>query len=97
MIVESHLTLDGQVLVVDLTWMVTVLPAWTRPSAIVCQATMNTPVAETRRWTVTGSVDRMLSVRGPRGNGRPEICGQLRRNGICGLNAIVSVTFPGLS
>jgi hypothetical protein len=38
MIVESHRTLDGQVLVVDLTWMVTVLPAWTRPSVIFCQA-----------------------------------------------------------
>jgi hypothetical protein len=57
MIVESHLTVDGQVLVVDLTWIVTVLPAWTRPSVIFRQATMTTPVAETRRWTVTGSVD----------------------------------------
>jgi len=63
---------DGQVLVVDLTWMVTVLPAWTRPSVICCQATMTTPVAKTRRWTVTGSVDGLGWWLGGAGGAKPQ-------------------------
>jgi hypothetical protein len=37
------------------TWTVTVRPAWMRPSATGWRQTVITPVALTRRWTVTGS------------------------------------------
>jgi hypothetical protein len=44
------------VIVSAATWTVTVRPAWIRPRAIFCPATMMTPVLLARRWAVTGSV-----------------------------------------
>src|ERR1700691_812838 len=47
----------SMVIVSAATWTVTVCPAWMRPRAIFCPATMMTPVLLARRWAVTGSVD----------------------------------------
>jgi hypothetical protein len=47
----------SMVMVSAATWTVTTCPAWIRPRAIFCPATMITPVLLARRWTVTGSVE----------------------------------------
>ena len=47
----------SMVMVSSATWTVTICPAWIRPRAIFCPATMITPVLLARRWTVTGSAE----------------------------------------
>src|SRR5262249_54860084 len=47
----------SMVMVCPATWTVTTRPAWMRPRAIFCPATMMTPVLLARRCTVTGSAD----------------------------------------
>ena len=55
--VRLSLSSRSMVTVWSAAWTVTVCPAWMRPRAIFCPATMMTPVLLARRWAVTGSVD----------------------------------------
>jgi hypothetical protein len=47
----------SMVMVCSATWTVTTTPAWMRPRAIFCPATMMTPVLLARRWAVMGSAE----------------------------------------
>ena len=60
--------------------MVATRPAWMRPRAIFCPATMITPVLLARRCTVTGPVDGRGG--GPAGAGAPEPAGLVQVSGL---------------
>jgi hypothetical protein len=61
------------VMVCSATYTVTTRPAWMRPRAIFCPATMTTPVLLARRWAVTGSCEGQARGQARNARGEPPL------------------------